>query len=735
MNAQNVPLLATLGLTMLGGCAHYVSSQTAGTAVPAAIIADAGPRLARDIPEALLLDVGIAVFASDDAQRERRGHAEVRRAEANFMAYHLKGVLQATGRWGAVRVVPRPSLAIDLGIEASILHSDGSALAFRARATDARGVLWLEKEYRATAAMDAYARSGAAADPFQAAYTALARDLAAHLDTISLDGLAAIRRVAELRFARGLAPDAFAQHLAYTPSGEYELRRLPALDDPMLARVRSIRRREHLFIDTLDEYYRDFSAKMYLPYHNWRRATYEGDIARQQLEQEANARLLLGSASIIAGLATSNDAASSQMRLARIVNGAGLVKGALDKNAAIEIHAERLRELGAAAEAEIAPHTIELENRTHRLQGTVEAQFDNLRRILGDLYRAETGLPANAVATEAQPPPATATALRHDAPGTGPSAAMAARTLEPKLLPPVAGDVYAGLSDAEQHIKAGAATDAIAILRALLDATTTRNGNELAQIHYLLGIAHFIDKDNAQAIQAFEQVVAQGDNAPRELLISTYFNLARLFILARNYAAALRYLQPGMAKSNVVDTACSAVCSAEAKRKAKDRKRRARGSRSGRSAMHQRNYLAIVSARKLLRAEDYDGAIAVLSNALDTTTYTAPGLATVFGLLATAHIGKKNFRGAIDAYEQLLARSEGMSQGHKVGAIYNLAQLHFIEENYEKSLQYQQAWLKQSDIVSDACPTACSATASHGGRDRPARRRARSTAGRSPPSL
>ena len=47
-----------------------------------------------------------------------------------------------------------------------------------------------------------------------------------------------------------------------------------------------------------------------------------------------------------------------------------------------------------SAEAEITPHTMELENQTVRLSGTVDAQYEELRRILRVLYYEELGLPA-----------------------------------------------------------------------------------------------------------------------------------------------------------------------------------------------------------------------------------------------------------------------------------------------------------------------------------------------------
>jgi hypothetical protein len=78
--------------------------------------------------------------------------------------------------------------------------------------------------------------------------------------------------------------------------------------------------------------------------------------------------------------------------LVAIGAGAMTIKSALDKSAEAKIHSEVLQELGTSAEAEITPHTIELENETVRLTGTVDAQYTELRRILRQIYYKELGL-------------------------------------------------------------------------------------------------------------------------------------------------------------------------------------------------------------------------------------------------------------------------------------------------------------------------------------------------------
>ena len=74
-----------------------------------------------------------------------------------------------------------------------------------------------------------------------------------------------------------------------------------------------------------------------------------------------------------------------------IIGGAMVVKDSIQKYADAKVHSEVLRELGTSAEAEISPHTIELENRTISLQGTVAKQYEQLRAVLKQLYYEDLG--------------------------------------------------------------------------------------------------------------------------------------------------------------------------------------------------------------------------------------------------------------------------------------------------------------------------------------------------------
>ena len=68
-----------------------------------------------------------------------------------------------------------------------------------------------------------------------------------------------------------------------------------------------------------------------------------------------------------------------------------MFKSGLDRGSEARIHEAGLKEMADSLGAEIAPHTIALEDKTITLSGTVEEQYAQWRAILNDIYLTETG--------------------------------------------------------------------------------------------------------------------------------------------------------------------------------------------------------------------------------------------------------------------------------------------------------------------------------------------------------
>ena len=231
-------LALMLGVTLLTGC---VSETVKSTQVPAL---NAPNTLT---PEAELLDVGVVILdpGISTVEDEALVYPEVRRAEATFMATELTQVLTEQGGWGAVRVVPDDRQFSDLLVQGTILRSDGEALELKIVVHDARGTVWLDKRYTGVTSRYAYEQgTRVKQDPFLAVYRMIANDMLQKFAGVPTTERTEIRQVAEMRFARDFANGAFADYLQEDEQGRISLRRLPAEDDPMLSRIRGLRRHQ-----------------------------------------------------------------------------------------------------------------------------------------------------------------------------------------------------------------------------------------------------------------------------------------------------------------------------------------------------------------------------------------------------------------------------------------------------------------------------------------------------------
>ncbi|MGA0150609.1 MAG: hypothetical protein ACO3MC_06160 [Luminiphilus sp.] len=396
---MRLALALMFGVTLLTGC---VSETVKSTQVPAL----AAPNTLT--PEAELLDVGVVILdpGISTVEDEPLVYPEVRRAEATFMATELTQVLTEQGGWGAVRVVPDDRQFSDLLVKGTIMRSDGEALELKIVVSDARGMVWLDKRYTGVTSRYAYEQgTRVKQDPFLAVYRMIANDMLQKFNGVPAAERAEIRQVAEMRFARDFASGAFADYLQEDETGHISLRRLPAEDDPMLNRVRGLRQRHYVFVDTLQGHYTGFSEEMYEPYQEWRKASYEETVALRELESEAQREMIAGGAAIIAGIVaqTSGSRTTRSAGAVGVIGGGALLKSGLEKRAESKIHSLALEELGQSLDAEITPRVIELEDRTVQLSGNVEDQYDQWRELLADIYAAELAALEPPDSTDAAP--------------------------------------------------------------------------------------------------------------------------------------------------------------------------------------------------------------------------------------------------------------------------------------------------------------------------------------------
>jgi hypothetical protein len=351
------------------------------------------------IPESQLLDVGIGIFdpgiPEDESSWEKLNvYPTVRKAESRYVPYTLKTTMQRTAQWGSIWLVPGKSEAVDVSVNGKVLMSDGEILTLHITAIDATGRQWLDREYSEAASKYSYDNElQLQQDPFQNIYNQIANDLVAARDKLSAKDITNIRTVASLRFATEFSPEAFDTYLTRDKKGIYQVNRLPAEDAPMMQRMYLIRDREYMLFDVLDEHYGNFHRNMDDPYENWRKYSYQETIARREVAESAMQRKLLGAAAIIGGLIAadkSNSSAGSAISTAAVLGGIAAFKSGMDRGAETKIHEDALKELAGSLEAEVKPMVVEVEGQTVELTGSAEAQYEEWRDILRQIYQAET---------------------------------------------------------------------------------------------------------------------------------------------------------------------------------------------------------------------------------------------------------------------------------------------------------------------------------------------------------
>jgi hypothetical protein len=375
----------------LSACATHTVKTTSYTPVV---------RDSQGVPEDLLLDVGVAMFDPGldelDGDQEELTNHQVRVAESRYAPYLLAETLQRSANWGIVRLMPNHSSPMDVYITGTILESNGESMSMRVHVADSTGKDWYTKVYDQEISQFSYDPSQRQqSDPFQILYNNIANDLLVwKKNNITDEEVVEIRTISEILFARRFSPDVFDPYLTTSRNGIYQINSLPADSDPVLERIRDIRERDFMFIDTVQDYYATYVRQMRLPYDSWREQSYHETITLRELEASAKRRFIAGAVAVVGGLAAATQGSNYATQAGGAFGvgaGAYLIRSGFDKRAEARIHMEALEELGQSLENEVAPQVINLDDRTITLTGSVEEQYEQWREILADLYAAEVG--------------------------------------------------------------------------------------------------------------------------------------------------------------------------------------------------------------------------------------------------------------------------------------------------------------------------------------------------------
>ncbi|MCY3819864.1 MAG: hypothetical protein OXH52_10960 [Gammaproteobacteria bacterium] len=129
--------------------------------------------------------------------------------------------------------------------------------------------------------------------------------------------------------------------------------------------------------------------------------------------------------------------------------------------------------------------------------------------------------------------------------GAGGEAAFAAdeKRKQTRRVPTMSESTYKKLAEAQELIDAEDYVGALNTLDGMLNRSRRYNGNELGAIHNMMAFVHYNMERYDLAIEAYELVIAQGDQITEGLETTVIYSLAQLHYTEENFNEALRYMR------------------------------------------------------------------------------------------------------------------------------------------------------------------------------------------------
>ena len=349
-----------------------------------------------------LLNVSIKLFepgALPEDKEDRRGLSKkIRNSEARFVPIHLKYTMQRTGYWGNVRVIPDEGEGSEILVKGKIIKSDGETIEIKIEVYDAADRKWFEKKYNKTVRSTEHSTTEIERqDRFQDLYNKISNDIIEYRQGLSLKQIEQIKQIAEIRFASYMTPDVYSSYLKKNSKGQYQLLRLPSINDPMIKRIQIIKARDEMLVDTINNYYDLFYSDIWDSYENWRKFRSEELDSIREINRKALTQKLIGAAAIIGAIAlgaSSNSEVRDRtgvLRSIMIAGGGYSLYSGFQTSKESEINKEAIEELGESFSTEVEPMVVDIDGKTTKLTGSADQQYAKWKDLLKEIYHKETG--------------------------------------------------------------------------------------------------------------------------------------------------------------------------------------------------------------------------------------------------------------------------------------------------------------------------------------------------------
>ena len=392
-----------LHVFLLSGCATNNTRLSTGVG-PSLSSSYSNPKEINSVQALPKLDVIIPVFdpglpEDPDDYEDENIWPEIRRAEANRFAYKLKEKLDETGQFGSVRVTPDRTATGDLYILGQIKESNGEEVEIAVEVIDISGREWLDESFDHEVSETFHKNyRNRGKDSYDPLFEKIATEIAEELDGYESKELEDLHYLSDIRFGANFSDSKFMQYIKMEED-QFKLVGKPSDQDPMFRRVKAIRVRDQLFVDSLQNNYAAFSTKMNDSYLMWQNQSLLEINAKRTANRKAIAQGLGGVALLALGILSGVAGANSNSVFAQsggftgailgVTGGIRLISESFSTSAEAKVHRDTLNELGQSVDLEMGPRVIAFNKASVELTGNAREQFIQWRTFLQKIYSEE----------------------------------------------------------------------------------------------------------------------------------------------------------------------------------------------------------------------------------------------------------------------------------------------------------------------------------------------------------
>ncbi len=142
----------------------------------------------------------------------------------------------------------------------------------------------------------------------------------------------------------------------------------------------------------------------------------------------------------------------------------------------------------------------------------------------------------------------------------------------------------------------------------------------------------------------------------------------------------------------------SAVGEAAAQEGAQKKKQKTRKT----PALRNKVYEKLAEAQAFAEAKDYPAAEEILNDMIDATSkkskLNAYELANVYNTYAFLRYAVEDYKGALNYYQKVIDQRPQIPVALEVGTLFTIAQLHFLQENWQKGIDTLNQWMAVTEV-------------------------------------